>query len=315
MEKKTEFIMLVGLPASGKSTLAENYRKGGYTVFSSDVVRAEIEEKIERGEFVMPSNNSLNGVVFDTVIKQARELLKQGISVVVDATNLARKRRMNFKRWLYKIDCVKKCVFMITPVSVCMARNALRTGDARVPDEAMYKMICSFECPNYWEGWDEIVPIVHEEPYAFDFEKTKGFTQETPHHSLTLYEHMAAAQKYVKEQGGSEMLQKVAIYHDIGKYYTKRFENRLGEPSQFAHFYNHENYGAYLYLTEMCCGKTLDKEQFEQVLYETCLINCHMRPLRLWGREPSVREKDQRLFGEEFFSDLVALNAADRAAH
>lgn len=315
MAEKTEFIMFIGLPASGKSTLAAKYRSAGYSVFSSDAVRAEIEAAIEKGEFVLPSNNNLNGVVFERIVREVAEEIKKGNSVVLDATNLTRKRRMNFKRWLCRYHCLMKCILFITPVSVCMERNANRIGSARVPDEAMDNMLRSFECPNYWEGWDEIVPIIDETPYAFDFEKTIGFLQETPHHSLTLYDHMAKAKEYVKEHGGNEMLQRVAMYHDIGKFHVKKFENRKGEPSEFAHFYEHENYGAYLYLTEKCCGKTLTKEEFDEVLYETCLINCHMRPLHFWKPDGKAREKDKRLFGERFFADLVALNAADRAAH
>ena len=35
----TEFIMLVGLPGSGKSTCAEKLKKEGYMIHSSDAIR------------------------------------------------------------------------------------------------------------------------------------------------------------------------------------------------------------------------------------------------------------------------------------
>ena len=314
-KEKLEFIMLVGTPASGKTTATAKYIAMGYEVFSSDDVRAEIQAKIERGELVIPSNATLNSLVFEAIKARIIQALKAGRSVVFDATNLGRRRRMNFKSALYKIDCVKICMIFITSVEECIKRNALREGIARVPDDAMYRMFCSFECPNYWEGWDKIIPVVDKVPYEFDYQQTVGFSQDNPHHTLSLDGHMEAAYKYAVEQGFNETVQKMAKIHDIGKVYTKAFENRKGEKTEVAHFYGHENYGAYLYLTESCCGKQLTQEQFNQILYETNLINCHMRPLNVWRDCPRVKEKDKKLFGEQFFNDLIHLNCCDKAAH
>ena len=113
----------------------------------------------------------------------------------------------------------------------------------------------------------------------------------------------------------SQAVQTAAKYHDIGKLFTKRFENRRGERTQTAHFYRHENYSAYLYLTQMCCGKELSKDEFEEILYVTNLINCHMRPLNIWRNNDKAKGKDKTLFGEKFFADLVNLNKCDLAAH
>lgn len=310
-----EFVMFVGIPASGKTTETEKYRLKGYAIYSSDEIRAEIEEKLATGQMVMPTNTDLNSLVFDTIKQRTITSLKKGQSVVVDATNLGRKRRMNFRKSLYKIDCVQICVLFITSIDECVRRNALRVGYAKVPEDAMYRMFCNFECPYYWEGWDKIISIIDGVPYTFDFEKTVDFSQDNPHHTLTLGEHMSVAYEFAVENGFSEAVQTAAKYHDVGKLFTKRFENRRGEKTDKAHFYGHENYSAYLYLTEMCCGKELTKEQFEQVLYVTNLINCHMRPLNMWRDNANLKEKDRRLFGEQFFSDLVDLNKCDRAAH
>ena len=222
---------------------------------------------------------------------------------------------MTFLKQFKHFSCTKKCVLFITPAKLCLQRNRGRTGIARVSESGMYKMLCNFECPNYWEGWDEIVPAASPESYRFPFEEMQGFQQDNPHHTLTLDGHMAAAVRYCQEQGFGEMLERVAAYHDIGKRYTKQFCNTRGEPTEHAHYLGHDNYGAYLYLTEMCCGKALSPEEFRQVLYETSLINCHMRPLVHWRWSKDAEEKDRQLFGDDFISDLIALNQADRAAH
>ena len=110
-------------------------------------------------------------------------------------------------------------------------------------------------------------------------------------------------------------MQKLLRYHDTGKLYTKEFRNYRGEPTETAHFYGHENYSAYLYLTEMCCGRDVSGEEFRTILYETSLINCHMRPLNVWKGSASAKEKDLKLFGKPFMEDLEAVHRADRAAH
>lgn len=308
-----ELIMFVGIPASGKSTKAKEYMQKGYQLISSDAIRAELTEYADLQSLSEKEYTAINKRVFEIIRKETAASLKAGKSVVVDATNLNRKRRMNFLNNFKNYTC--KCVLFITPVHICMERNRKRVGNAKVPESAMEKMLCNFECPYLWEGWEEIIPVISEENYKFVFEDIAGFEQDNPHHDLTLDKHLNEAEKYCKDHNYSEMLQKVARYHDIGKVYTKRFQNRKGEPTEVAHYYDHENYSAYLYLTEMCCGKQLTKEELYQILYETNLINCHMRPLNCWNESEKTIEKDAAVFGEKFMKDLRALNQADRAAH
>ena len=310
-----ELIMFVGIPASGKSTQSTFYRERGYLVLSSDQIRESITEGTWLNGLTEKEQKSVHNRVFELIRRQTAEALKRGQSVVVDATNLGRKRRMAFLEQFRRFPCVKKCLLFITPVDLCMERNGKRSGNACVPEAGMQKMLCNFECPNYWEGWDEIIPVAYATPYRFPFDEIKGYAQDNPHHTLTLDGHLDAAVRYCREQGYGDMLEKVAGYHDIGKLYTKRYCNVRGEPTKDAHYLGHDNYGAYLYLTEMCCGRELSREEFEKILYEANLIICHMRPLALWRGENSTEEKDRKLFGEKFIADLLALNSADRAAH
>lgn len=303
-----EFIMFVGIPASGKSTYSQKLKERGYLIVSSDEIREELSKTASE-------NDNLNVLVFDKAHSLVVNALKSGRSVVLDATNLTRKRRRQSFRALYKINCVKKCYLFITSVSECFRRNALRQGYAVVPEDAMQRMLLSFECPGYYEKWDEIVPICDSVPYKFPFEETVGFDQDNPYHHLTLNEHLEKARDFCVEQGFGETIERLAYYHDIGKLYTKTYFNYKGEPCERAHFYGHENYSAYLYLTERCLNGELTKEEFKAVLYETCIINCHMRPLNMWGKFPKSKPRDTEVFGEQFISDLEKLNRADRYAH
>lgn len=311
----SEFVMLVGIPACGKSTLSNEYRTKGYEILSSDQIRLEMAGTENVFQLEKTALNQLNANVFEYIKKKASELLKNDKSVVIDATSLGRKKRKSFVSYVRRTKCKKTCVLFITPRDVCLERNEKRTGIARVPQKSMQKMLCSFECPNYWEGWDEIVPVIYSEPYTFPFEETKDFNQDNPHHTHTLFDHMDIARQYGVDNSYPDHLIKVLKYHDIGKLYVKAFENRKGEKTEFAHYYGHENYSAYLYLTEMCCGKNLTQDEFKQILYETSLINCHMRPLVIWKDSPNAKKNDKELFGEQFINDLILVHKADRFAH
>ncbi len=310
-----EILVLVGIPASGKSTFTYECEKKGYIILSSDKIReslllSENEWPTDSGELA-----KINFRVFEQMRKIAVSVLREGKSVVIDATNLNRKKRMAFLENLGKTKCIKKCILFITPREICLERNARRTGLARVPDAVMENMMRSFECPGYWEGWNEIVPVICESSYEFPFEATVDFSQDNPHHSLTLYGHLNAAKMYAEGHGFPHYIAEVAFFHDIGKFYTKEFKNRRGEDTEFAHFYAHENYGAYLYLCEMCCAKNPDKETFREILYRTSLINCHMRPLNAWSVSAAAKERDTALFGAQFIRDIEFINEADLAAH
>lgn len=310
-----ELIMFVGIPASGKSTRSAFYRDRGYLILSSDEIREGLMAGANLESLTEKEKTRIHSQVFEIIRKKTGEALKAGRSVVVDATNLSRKRRMSFLAQFKRFDCAKKCVLFITPVEICLERNRNRTGNARVPDEGMQRMLCNFECPYLWEGWDEIIPAADTASYHFPFGEIQGLSQDNPHHSLTLDAHMEEASGYCAQHGFGAMLERVAAYHDIGKLYTRQYRNTRGEPTEHAHYLGHDNYSAYLYLAEMCCGKDLSAEAFLRILYETNLIGCHMRPMTNWRWVDGAEEKDRKLFGEAFIQDLLALHQADRAAH
>ena len=312
---KPEFIMLVGIPACGKSTLTNEYSEKGYKILSSDELRLQIANEHGWSPYDKEILGKLNGMVFEYVRKNAYEALKAGNSVVIDATNLGRKKRKNFVSFVRRVNCVKKCILFIIPKDICIERNAKREGIANVPQNAMKNMLCNFECPNYWEGWDEIVPIINDTLYNFPFEEAINFELDNPHQRHTLCDHMNIAAQYAIDNNYPSYIVKALKYHDTGKLYTKAFENRKGEKTEIAHYLGHENYSAYLYLTEMCCGKSLTNEEFNKILYEANLINCHMRPISVWRDSDSAKKHDKELFGEKFMEDLMLFHKANRFAH
>lgn len=84
----TNFIMMIGLPASGKSYKAETLSKlYNAHIHSSDKLRLELFGD----ENIQDKNNEL----FAELHRRIKKDLSVGKSVIYDATNISYKRRMS----------------------------------------------------------------------------------------------------------------------------------------------------------------------------------------------------------------------------
>lgn len=297
------FIMLVGLPYSGKSTLAAKLsQEQNAVVHSSDAIRAEVTGDIQ--------NQEQNADVFEILHSRVIADLKAGKNTIFDATNISYKRRMDTLLRLRKIPCRKICYFMAVPFSQCVERSQYR--ERVVPYEVLERMYRAIWIPNLYEGWDEIQLVypVGFEPYSvcklfmgkdgLDFVK-----QDNPHHNLTVGQHCTTTFISVAKAGGSQELQEAALLHDIGKPFTKTFVNTKGETTDVAHYYDHQHVSAYDSLFYSNPG--LDR------LYIAAIIQWHMRPFEL-EREPvspKAVKKFKRLVGRQLYADIMALHKAD----
>ena len=122
MEKTTHHF-LIGLPASGKSTFAEQLAKLGpeYTIISTDQIRGELfgDESIQ-GNWLDIEKVALSR------IKAADE---SGNVAIYDATNFKREYRLDFLGKVNKITG-KSLQWMAwqldTPLEICQRRNQER---------------------------------------------------------------------------------------------------------------------------------------------------------------------------------------------
>ena len=109
---------------------------------------------------------------------------------------------------------------------------------------------------------------------------------DNPHHSLDVFEHMRAVgdAAFNDDRFISITAIEAAYLHDIGKAYTKTWRNAHGEPSDVAHYYGHQNWGAYislnldLWITEWGLGGTImnDKDYDDDLLERAFYIKYHM---------------------------------------
>lgn len=140
------FIM-VGVPGSGKSTIAKEIsKKYNAKILSSDKIR----EKLFGSEDCQENGY----LVFSTLYCMARESLEKGENIIIDATNINRKARKEVFSKLKEFNFEKIAVVKEVPIEVAKKRNKSR--DRVVPDEVIENFYARYEKPTK-EEFDEII--------------------------------------------------------------------------------------------------------------------------------------------------------------
>lgn len=152
--KNQRLFILIGIPGSGKTTLATNMIEslGDNVVhISRDSVRNEIGDKT--------FNRRSESLVYKTYISRIATALKLGHDVIADATNLTKDKRYIYfaikevlkKTELADVDVIG--IFVPTPLNVCLERNSGRDDSIKVPEDTIELMYSKIEEPSYEEGF------------------------------------------------------------------------------------------------------------------------------------------------------------------
>lgn len=221
--------MMIGLPASGKSTVAKELSKSeGAMIVSSDEIRQEL-----LGDVNVQTQNEK---VFEEVEKRIKQGLLKG-NVIYDATNISYKRRKAFLQKLNKMEVEKIAILVATPFEECLERNAKR--ERKVPEEVIKRMYFDFYIPQYYEGFNDI-QIRWNETISLkwkDLLDSMNVSQDNPHHSLTIKEHCERVQELLNKEKLRWYTKDLGLLHDVGKPQTKTFTNMKGEITDIAHYY------------------------------------------------------------------------------
>jgi predicted kinase len=144
--------MMVGLPASGKSTVAKEITRNGFAriIVAPDVMRAlrfgvyRIGNKEEEEEIMSSCRNLV------------KIYIEKGMSTIFDATNLTKKSRRKLLSILdKKIEVM--AVFINTPLEQCLINNDNR--DIETPKQVILNMNTVLEEPSLDEGFTQILRI------------------------------------------------------------------------------------------------------------------------------------------------------------
>lgn len=243
--KKLEF--LIGLPASGKSTYANKQKKkdSSIVILSSDEIRKEFEINTYSKEDNEKVFNILHKRLFD-------ELKKENHHIIYDATNLSKKRFSILEKVRAKApDTNIEYVFFGMTVETCINRDVNRENP--VGKEVILRLLKNYK--GFYEDFsrdlfDKITIFKEKEDLSAlnDYvNRAKYFNQENYYHTQTLLEHTAQVDKKISKISNNiyqiTKLGIAAIWHDLGKLYTKTKE----EGDTQAHYRGHNSVSSYIY--------------------------------------------------------------------
>ena len=291
---RPKLILLCGIPGSGKTFYAERIKDSySYIVhLSSDTIRKELygDESIQGN----PSE------VFSLMQNRAIEFLNNGYDVIYDATNITRKDRASIIAKCPKVAHIE-CHIVWAPIEICIERDASRKRT--VGKEVIDRMLKRFQAPYYDEGIDEIEVILPEnfnqQKYIDDSMNAMKIPHDNPYHTLDIYNHCESAYEYtVNNDMYDNTLAFAASLHDVGKPYVKSFVNTKGEPSDTAHYYQHQCVGAW-----MVYGLVVNNIR----VAVAWLVSTHMAPF--------LNEKYYKNLPAYLKNSVDLLHEADLAAH
>lgn len=152
-------IVLVGIPASGKST----YRQKAADDLDTPTTFISSDDYLERrAEAEKITYSEAFKLYADEAQKHTNSIsqwaFQQGHNVIWDQTNLSSKKRrkiINMAPSFYK----KTAVVFKTPFDVAVERNSLRPEGRRISDKIMLMMRDAFQPIEADEGFDFVVEI------------------------------------------------------------------------------------------------------------------------------------------------------------
>ncbi|WAX16467.1 hypothetical protein LC76P1_00030 [Lysinibacillus phage LC76P1] len=325
----SKFILLCGLPASGKSKISEQLAvKYNAKVFSSDEIRKELTGTYE--------DQSKNGKVFDILHKRIKDALIAGENVIYDATNINKKRRIHMINQEFVADEFI-CYYMVTPVLNCIVRDLMR--EKSVGDSIINRMYKDLQVPFYDEGWNHIEYMYasnvsegseasreiflqnikakagsHDELFEYLSDVSEHFAnifnmpQDSKYHSFSVSRHTFEVFNYVNKNFPEDDLILASLFHDIGKFATKSFFNYNGVEKKYASFIGHENVSAQL---SMIIMRRLGFDM-SQIYRVARLVQYHMMPL---NASEKVNKRLRTWLNKSEYEQLMNLHEADQAGH
>lgn len=286
---ENRLVVLSGLPASGKTTLAGQFKKKGYSIVSDKTSYEEINKEGKDN--------------YKESFQNIKELLSMGKNVLYDAPNITYRKRHALLNEIKDIDCKKTCIVVAVPYEECIKRNQKRKDG--IPYTMLHEMYQSWETPYFYEGWDKINISLGKYKGTYgspeDFVKQViDFDQEKENHSRTLGDHCLETAKNIDST--SSTLKAAGMLHDCGKVLTK---TKKGQKTSYP---KHQNVGAYNAMFY----------DIKNPLKVSILVNLHLIPFS-WENDKSrgeiIQQHYRRKWKRPLYANVMKLHEADVKAH
>lgn len=131
-----EAVILIGLQGSGKSTFYERRFASTHLRISRDIAGTPAREQ-----------------------RLLEECIARKLDFVVDNTNATIENRKRFIAAAKSASYRVIGYYFTTDIKECLARNALRTGKAKVPVPGIYRARKLMQPPTLAEGFDELYEV------------------------------------------------------------------------------------------------------------------------------------------------------------
>lgn len=154
-----KLILGIGIPGSGKTTVLKAFaEKYNYEYICTDDVRSGLN--IASNDPLAATDNPVTISIWNAIRERTKEALKQGKTVVVDATFTKLELRKQFINLAHENGAQKvQGVFLDTPNEIAWERTKHR--DREVPEHVFKKRVKSItnDPPKVIDGFDAIFTI------------------------------------------------------------------------------------------------------------------------------------------------------------
>lgn len=158
----TTLIILRGLPASGKSTIAQKYVEQGFVKICFDDIHQELFGEYRFNQF---------GKVLAEAYKRFANAVEERKDIIIDNTNM---REKNVQEWINKVRLHER-EFLFLPdeiyivevkyihatIAECIKRNRLRDrGNMNVPDSVILQMAARSDIPEVSKEYNKFATVL-----------------------------------------------------------------------------------------------------------------------------------------------------------
>lgn len=147
--------LTVGNPACGKSTWVAKNAAYDSAIISRDAIRFSIIDKDD-------DYFAKEGEVFKKFVADIQDALEHHENVYADATHLNERSRNKLLDALNLKGVNLYALYFLTPLDVCLERNAKRAGRQCVPEDALKRMYFSITDPAHDKKYKFKVKYINE---------------------------------------------------------------------------------------------------------------------------------------------------------